>query len=76
VPLKIDDVAFKFRSARPKEMVEADLEKCGRRRIRGDVPADAVLLAVCANNHRQGIPAEQTLDPALNFLVARKLRLL
>src|ERR1700687_4708101 len=53
-------------------MVETHFIKRSRRSIRGDVTADVVLDAVRAHYHGQRVPADQTLDAALEFLVAGK----
>src|SRR5579863_146932 len=39
------------------------------------MPANVVLHAVRAHYHREGVPADQTLDPPLQFLIAREERL-
>ena len=55
---------------RAEEMVKADLEQCGLRRVSGNVAADVVLDAIRAHHHGQRVPADDALDAPLNFLVA------
>ena len=76
MPLQINRVAFELFGAPAKEMVEADFKQRGRGGICGNVPADAVVHAVGANHHGQSVPADQALDPALDFLIAGKYGLL
>src|SRR6266851_4450429 len=72
--LKIDGVAFELLGARAEEMIEAHfVERC-RRSISGNVAADVVLDAVRAYHHGQGVPADEALDTALEFLVAGEKR--
>ena len=71
VPLEIDDVAAAVLALAAEEMIEPDLVQRGRRRIGGDVAADAVRRAVGAHHHRHRVPADEALDPALDFLAAR-----
>ena len=65
--------------AGPEEVVEADLEQIGCRRIARDVPAElgraAALDAVRAHHHRQRVPAHQRGEALLHREVARKGRL-
>ena len=65
--------AFAFAA---EEVVEANFVQGGGRRVRRDVTADAVALAIGANHHRHRVPADEALDAALNFLASRKGRLL
>src|SRR5258708_12620468 len=68
MPLKINRVALELLGARPKKMVEAHfVERC-RRSISGNVAADVVLDAVRAYHHGQGVPADEALNAALQFL--------
>src|SRR5258706_13864627 len=50
-------------------MVEAHFVKRRCRSISGNVAADVVLDAVRTYHHGQGVPADETLDAALQFLV-------
>src|SRR5258708_10552577 len=70
--LKIDGVAFEFLGAGAEKMIEAYFEQRGRGGVRGDVAADVVFDAVGADDHGQGVPANQALDAALDFLFAGK----
>ena len=56
--------------AAAEEVIEADLVERRRRREGRDVAADAVRLAVGAHHHRHRIPADEALDPPLDFLAA------
>ena len=75
MPLKVNGVPLKLFRVSPEKMVEADFKQSGGGGIRGNVAADTVVHPVGANHHRQSIPANQALDPAFDFLVARKNRL-
>jgi len=70
VALKIDRVTLKLGSARAEEMVEADLVERGGAGVGGDVAADVVLDAIGAHDHSEGVPANEALDAAFEFLVA------
>ncbi len=74
--LKINRVSLELIRARAEEVIESDFEQGRRRGISGDVTADVVLHSIRAHHHRQGIPANQALDPSLEFLIAGKHRLL
>ena len=56
-------------------MVEADFVERGGGGVRGDVAADVVLDAIGADDHGEGVPADEALDAALEFLVAGEKRL-
>src|SRR5579859_722487 len=56
-------------------MVEADFIERSRRSKSRNVAADIVLFAIRAHHHRQCVPANQRLDPPLQFLVAWEKRL-
>ncbi len=75
MPLKINRVAFELVRTRAEKMVESDFIQRGRRSVRRNVSADVVLHAVRAHDHGQRIPANQTLDASLEFLIAREKRL-
>src|SRR5579872_4536741 len=55
-------------------MVEANFVERGGRRIGRDMAADVMFDAVRAYDHSDRIPANQTLDAALEFLIAGKWR--
>src|SRR6266852_4337783 len=72
MPLKINRVTLELLSARPEKMVEAHFVKRCCRSICRNVAADVVFDAVRAYHHGQGVPADEALDAALQFLVARE----
>ena len=72
VALEIDGVAVELVGAGAEEMVEADFVERGGRGVGGNVSADAVFDAVGAHDHGQRVPANQALDAALHFLIARE----
>src|SRR5713101_6041449 len=74
--LKINRVPLKVIRARPEEVIESDFEQRRCRGIGGDVAANVVFHSIRAHHHRQGIPANQTLDPSLEFLIPGKWMLL
>src|SRR3989475_6716437 len=74
--VKKNRAPLKLTRARAKEVFESDLEQGRRRGIGGDVTADVVLHSIRAHHHRQGVPANQTLDPSFEFLISGKHRLL
>src|SRR5437899_10750551 len=74
--LKISRVSLEPVRARAEEVIESDFEQGRRRGIGGDVTADVVLYSIRAHHHRQGVPANQTLDPSFDFLISGKHRLL
>src|SRR5207245_8485550 len=74
--LKINRVSLELIRARAEEVIESDFEQGRRRGIGGDVTADVVLDSIRAHHHRQGVPANQTLDPSFEFLDSGKHRLL
>ena len=51
-------------------MVEADFVQRRRRGERRDMSADAGLFLVCAQHHRDRVPADEALDAALDLLAA------
>jgi hypothetical protein len=55
-----------------EEVVEADLVQAGRRRVGGDVAADAQTRPVRAGDHDGRVPPDVGADPAFDVLVARK----
>src|SRR3989475_12968698 len=74
--LKINRAALELTRAREEEVIKSDFEQGRRRGISGDVTADVVLHSIRAHHHRQGVPANQALDPSFEFLVSGKHRLL
>src|SRR5688572_15971506 len=63
------DVGVAAAIAAAEEMIETDLvEGCGRR-VGRDVAADTVGFAVCAHDHGQRVPPDETLDAALEGAV-------
>ena len=71
VTLVIHDIAI-ARAAGSEEMIEADFVQRRRRRERRDMSADAGLVLVCAQHHRDRVPADEALDAALDLLAAGK----
>ncbi len=59
-----------------EEVIEADLVQRGRRRVRGEVPAEAVEAVVGAVDHRDRVPAHEGANAALEELVAGEPRFL
>ena len=64
--LEEDDVAVAFAVAAAEEMIERDFVERRRRGIGRNVPADAVFLLVCADDHGQRIPPHEALDAPLD----------
>src|SRR4051812_48580424 len=70
--LEEDDVAVVVVALALEEMVEADfVERCGRRERR-NVSANAVVGLVRLDDHCERVPADEALDPALDFAAAGK----
>ncbi len=59
-----------------EEVVEAHFVERRRRRVGGDVPADADSRALCAVHHDGGIPADESTEVSLDFFIAGKPRLI
>ena len=70
VALVVHDVRVAAGVLAAEEMIEADLVERRRRRVGRDVAADAVRLAVRANDHRERVPPHEALDAALDLTVA------
>src|SRR2546422_8115335 len=68
--LKIDEIARLIAVGRVKEVVEADFEQRGNRRIGRDMAADAGVFFILAMYNRHGIPADQALDAPLQNAIA------
>ena len=75
MPLGKEDVGIRTVVA-AEEMIEADLIQRGRRRVRRDVPANALFCLVRPHDHRRRIPSDEALDAALHIGVARHQRVL
>ena len=71
VSLEINKVPRLIAVLRVEEMVEPHLQQRRQRRVRRDVPADAVVLLVLPVHHRHRVPADQRLDPPLQLSIAR-----
>ena len=76
VPLEVNDVAVAALRLRAEEMIEGNFIQRRSGGKRRDVPADAFLNFVGADDHRQRVPANQALDAAFHLLAAGKRRLL
>ena len=76
VALVEHDVGVAAAVAAAEEVIEPDFIERRRRRVRRDVTADAVRLAVGADDHRERVPAHEALDAALHRAVARASDLL
>ena len=76
VPLEIDHVAYLLVGSSAEEVVLCDFVQSRRRSECGNMSADAVEVLVTSNNHRHGIPADDTFDATFNFQITRKSRLL
>ena len=75
VPLEQHEVTCALGPLGPEEVVEAHLVERGGRRVGRDVAADALRVPVGLDDHGQRVPADQTLDAALDLAAARKGRL-
>ena len=76
MPLEIDLVARVVVAAATDEMVHRHFHERRRGGEGGDVAADALVFAISPHHHRHRIPADDALDPPLEFAVARERRLL
>ena len=72
----VEDLVARPGILAPEEPVEADLVEARGAGVRGEVATDPGRLAVGAEHHRHGVPADQAPDPPLDRLVAREVRLL
>jgi hypothetical protein len=70
VALEVDEVPRVILAPAAKEVVEGHLVEGRRRRVGGDVTADALGDAVGADHHGHGVPANDALDPALDLPAA------
>ena len=70
VALEINQVARLIAVAGVEEMIEADFQQRGERRVGGNVAADAGIVLVLPDHHGHGVPANQALDAALHRAVA------
>ena len=74
--LKEDQVAA-ARMIRPaKEVIESHFVQRRTGRVRRNVAANALVLAVRLDHHRHRVPANNALDAPLDLAIARKRRLL
>ena len=76
VSLEVDDVAVVIVALALEEVVEPHFVERGGRGERRDVTADAVFELVGLDDHREGVPADEALDAALDLAAARERRLL
>src|SRR5258707_11397850 len=70
VSLKINRVAFELGCPRAEEMIESDFVQRGRGCVSRNMSANVVFFAIRAHHHRQGVPADQRLNAALQLLIA------
>ncbi len=70
VPLEVNQIAGLVSIARVKKVIETDFAQGGERGICRDVTANVRVVFVLTHHHRRGIPANQTLDPALHGAIA------
>lgn len=75
MPLEEDLVASSGCVRTAEEVIEADLVERRRRRVCGDVTADANPGTLRAVHHDRGVPADELADAALECLVAGEPRL-
>ena len=68
--LEVGDVPGVVSGSRMQEMVEGHLPQRGRRSVGGNVPADAVVLAIGTNHHRHRVPADHVLDAPFELAIA------
>jgi len=73
--LEVDQVALVIRPVAAEEMVVADLVECRRRRIAGDMPADALFRAIGLHHHRHRVPADDAADTVFHLQIPRIGRL-
>ena len=71
VALKVNEIAGLVAIAAAEEMVEPNLKQGSQGCIGGDMPADTIVVLILMGHHGHGIPAHQTLDPALGWPVSR-----
>ncbi len=76
VALEVDQVPPTLGFPAPEEVVESHLVQRGRRGVRGDVAADALVVLVGPGNHGGGVPPDEAADPPLQLLVAGEIGLL
>lgn len=74
--LEVDEIAARRVARRAEEMVEADFEQIGGRRVARDVAAQLAVCAVRADHHRERVPAQHRREALLELQVARVRRLL
>ena len=71
VPLDEHLVTVRAVGLAPEEVIEPDLVEGGRRRVGGQVTADAVEAPVGPGHHHRRVPPDEMADPPLEVLVAR-----
>src|SRR6266508_3905385 len=76
VPLIEDLIAVAAVVLAAEEVIEADLVEGGRRRVRREMAADALVVMVRADDHGDRVPADELPDAVLHLLVAGKVGLL
>ena len=69
--LKVHQVGGSIAVAAMEKMVETDFVQRGAGGVGRDVAAETGMLAIGVDDHRHGVPAGQTLDPPLQFAIAR-----
>ena len=70
VTLEVNEIAGLIAVAGVEEMIEADFEQRGQRRIGRDVAADAGIFLVLPMHHGHRVPADQALDAPLQLAIA------
>jgi hypothetical protein len=68
--LKVNEVTRLVAITGPEEMIEADFQKRGQRRICRNVATDAGVFLVLAMHHGHRVPANQALDAAFQLAIA------
>ena len=76
MPLEVDLISAILVITATEEVVESDLVKGRGRSVGGDMSTDPGLLAIGADHHGHGIPANDALDPTLDLAVAGEANLL
>src|ERR671919_726015 len=76
MPLEEHLIAAAGGAFSPEEVVEPDLVERRRGRVGREMSADSVRFLVHPADHRQGVPADDSPDPALDHLVAGEIGLL
>ncbi len=74
--LKVHQVSRLITVRGMEKMIQAYLDQSGQRRVRRNVPANSWVVLVGTNHHGQRIPANETLEAALQRTVTRIRNLL